>query len=98
VPDRALGCVRAGALSHRHRACGQSRGRRPARCDRPAAAEGRLTMNDTVAAVLNIAGLHIDLPPGADRASAVTDLNLTIHRGEVVCLVGESGSGKSLSA
>ena len=55
-------------------------------------------MNHTAEPVLSIAGLHIDLPAGADRASAVTDLNFTIKRGEVVCLVGESGSGKSLTA
>ncbi|QDZ10573.1 dipeptide ABC transporter ATP-binding protein [Devosia ginsengisoli] len=49
-------------------------------------------------AVLDIAGLQIDLPIGADRPHAVANLDLRIRRGEMVCLVGESGSGKSLTA
>jgi peptide/nickel transport system ATP-binding protein len=48
--------------------------------------------------VLDIANLTIGLPPGADRASAVQSMNLTLRAGEVTCLVGESGSGKSLAA
>ncbi len=49
-------------------------------------------------AVLEIDGLTIGLPPGADRANAVTDVSLTLRPGEVTCLIGESGSGKSLVA
>ncbi len=49
-------------------------------------------------AVLRIEGLTIALPPGADRASAVRALDLTLRPGEVTCLVGESGSGKSMVA
>jgi peptide/nickel transport system ATP-binding protein len=48
--------------------------------------------------VLEIDHLSIALPPGADRANAVTDVNLTLRAGEVTCLIGESGSGKSLVA
>ncbi|HEV2673087.1 MAG TPA: ABC transporter ATP-binding protein [Aliidongia sp.] len=48
--------------------------------------------------VLEIRGLTIPLPPGADRPHAVEDLSLTVAPGETVCLVGESGSGKSLTA
>ncbi|ORE93568.1 ABC transporter [Stappia sp. 22II-S9-Z10] len=48
--------------------------------------------------VLDISGLRIALPKGADRPFALEDLNLTVEPGEIVCLVGESGSGKSLSA
>ena len=50
------------------------------------------------APVLEIRGLTIRLPPGADRPHAVADLCLTVAPGETVCLVGESGSGKSLTA
>jgi peptide/nickel transport system ATP-binding protein len=48
--------------------------------------------------VLDIAGLTIALPPGADRVDAVTDVSLRLNAGEVTCLIGESGSGKSLVA
>jgi len=47
---------------------------------------------------LALRGLRIALPPGADRSHAVTDANLTVRPGELVCLVGESGSGKSVIA
>ncbi|MBP0650339.1 ATP-binding cassette domain-containing protein, partial [Mycobacterium tuberculosis] len=49
-------------------------------------------------ALLDIRGLSIPLPGGADRRHAVSDLSLGLRRGEVVCVVGESGSGKSLTA
>ena len=48
--------------------------------------------------VLQISGLKIALPKGADRPYALEGLDLEINPGEIVCLVGESGSGKSLSA
>ena len=48
--------------------------------------------------VLEISGLTIQLPPGADRVNAVTDLGFKIHPGEMLCVVGESGSGKSMAA
>ncbi|MDX2482515.1 MAG: ABC transporter ATP-binding protein [Pseudodonghicola sp.] len=48
--------------------------------------------------VLEIKGLRIALPKGADRPFALDGLDLTVNPGEIVCLVGESGSGKSLTA
>ena len=52
-------------------------------------------MNTTV---LDIEKLSIGLPPGADRAQAVTDVDLALRAGAVTCLIGESGSGKSMVA
>jgi peptide/nickel transport system ATP-binding protein len=49
-------------------------------------------------AVLKIKSLSVSLPPGADRAFAVEDINLEIHPNEILCVVGESGSGKSVTA
>src|SRR5215471_17812030 len=49
-------------------------------------------------AVLDIRGLTITLPVGAERDLAITNASLTVAPGEMVCLVGESGSGKSVIA
>jgi peptide/nickel transport system ATP-binding protein len=51
-----------------------------------------------MAAALDIRGLTVNLPAGAERQHAVRDVNLAVDAGEVVCLVGESGSGKSVIA
>ncbi|MFM9881878.1 MAG: dipeptide ABC transporter ATP-binding protein [Burkholderiales bacterium] len=48
--------------------------------------------------VLEIQRLTVALPRGADRSNAVENVNLTVRRGEIVCLLGESGSGKSVIA
>ena len=48
--------------------------------------------------VLDIRGLSVTLPKGADREFAIEDISLTVGRSEIVCVVGESGSGKSVSA
>jgi peptide/nickel transport system ATP-binding protein len=48
--------------------------------------------------LLEIEGLTIALPKGADRPVAVDNVSLTINRNEIVSLVGESGSGKSMIA
>jgi peptide/nickel transport system ATP-binding protein len=48
--------------------------------------------------VLDIRGLTVRLPGGADRANAVEEVSLSVRRNEIVCIVGESGSGKSVTA
>ncbi|MSP95626.1 MAG: ABC transporter ATP-binding protein [Betaproteobacteria bacterium] len=48
--------------------------------------------------VLEVRDLCIALPPGSDRAHAVTNVSFSVRRGEILCLVGESGSGKSVIA
>jgi peptide/nickel transport system ATP-binding protein len=50
------------------------------------------------APLLDIRGLTVPLPAGADRPFAVENLNLSLGRGEILCVVGETGSGKSLTA
>jgi peptide/nickel transport system ATP-binding protein len=50
------------------------------------------------APALQIEGLSVRLPQGADREHAVAGVSLTVGAGEVMCLVGESGSGKSIIA
>ena len=49
-------------------------------------------------AVLQIEGLSVALPKGADRRYAVEAVNLAVRSREILCLVGESGSGKSVTA
>lgn len=48
--------------------------------------------------VLEVKGLTVRLPKGADREFAIQDVSLTVGKGEIVCIVGESGSGKSVTA
>ena len=48
--------------------------------------------------VLELNGLTIGLPPGAERPEAASRVCLAVEQGEIVCLVGESGSGKSVIA
>ncbi|TAK40664.1 MAG: ABC transporter ATP-binding protein, partial [Betaproteobacteria bacterium] len=52
----------------------------------------------TLTPVLEVRELSIALPPGAERAAAVSRVSFSVDRGEIVCLVGESGSGKSVIA
>jgi peptide/nickel transport system ATP-binding protein len=48
--------------------------------------------------VLDIQGLSVALPKGADRRYAVEEVSLAVRAREILCLVGESGSGKSVTA
>ena len=48
--------------------------------------------------VLEIKNLNVDYGLGDQAVHAVRDVNLTLHRGEVLGLAGESGSGKSTLA
>jgi len=48
--------------------------------------------------VLQIRGLTVRLPAGADRRNAVDGIDLEVGPREIVCVVGESGSGKSVTA
>jgi len=48
--------------------------------------------------LLDVRGLSIALPPGADRRLAVDNLTFTLNPDEILCVVGESGSGKSMTA
>ena len=63
----------------------------PDAADRPAPSAAREP-------VLDVRGLRVALPPGADRPFALLGLDLRVGPSEIVCLVGESGSGKSLAA
>lgn len=55
-------------------------------------------MNADNPALLQVKGLRILLPQGADRSHALHDLSLQLWPGECLCVVGESGSGKSMLA
>src|SRR5437879_10790193 len=48
--------------------------------------------------VLDVQGLTVRLPGGADRTNAVENISFAVAPGEIVCMVGESGSGKSVTA
>ena len=48
--------------------------------------------------VLDVQGLSVTLPEGADRPFAIEEVSFAVGRGEIVCVVGESGSGKSVTA
>ena len=50
------------------------------------------------AALLDVEGLVVSLPGGAERAHAVDGIAFSLARNEILCIVGESGSGKSMTA
>jgi peptide/nickel transport system ATP-binding protein len=52
----------------------------------------------TAQPILEIKGLNVDYGLGEKAVRAVHEVDLTLHRGEVLGLAGESGSGKSTLA
>ncbi|GLY50564.1 ABC transporter ATP-binding protein [Lentzea sp. NBRC 102530] len=48
--------------------------------------------------ILDVRGLNVGYGLGDDAVRAVRDVDLTLHKGEVLGLAGESGSGKSTLA
>lgn len=48
--------------------------------------------------LVKVEGLSVRLPSGADRDHAISDIDMELHAGEILCVVGESGSGKSMTA
>ena len=57
-----------------------------------------MKMENLVLPVLDVQGLDIRLPQGADRELAVQNASLQLMPGQTLCVVGESGSGKSMIA
>jgi len=56
------------------------------------------TAAGVAAPVLEIQGLTVKLPKGADRDNAVEEVSVSVRQREILCIVGESGSGKSVTA
>ncbi|TPM99670.1 ABC transporter ATP-binding protein [Mesorhizobium sp. B2-1-3A] len=52
----------------------------------------------TAGPVLDIAGLSVSVRGEDGEREVVSDLSLTLARGETLCIAGESGSGKSMTA
>ncbi|AZS79640.1 ABC transporter ATP-binding protein [Achromobacter spanius] len=54
-------------------------------------------MNRDAEALLTVRNLSVNFDTAQGVVAAVRGVDLTVRRGEVVCLVGESGSGKSVT-
>jgi peptide/nickel transport system ATP-binding protein len=50
------------------------------------------------APLLQINNLQVDFVTDIGTTTAVNNISLTVHRGEIVAIVGESGSGKSVTS
>lgn len=48
--------------------------------------------------LLQIKNLKIDFLTETGRTTAIENINLTVHRGEIIGIAGESGSGKSVTS
>ena len=51
-----------------------------------------------MSAILDVDNLTVDIPLASGMLHPVQGVNLSVERGETLCLVGESGCGKSLTA
>ncbi|MER8441253.1 ABC transporter ATP-binding protein, partial [Mesorhizobium sp. M1393] len=56
------------------------------------------TVSTTAGSVLEISGLSVSVRGEDGERPVVSDLSLTLARGETLCIAGESGSGKSMTA
>lgn len=48
--------------------------------------------------LLQIKNLNISFEANGNSSKALTDINITVNKGEIVAIVGESGSGKSVTS
>lgn len=48
--------------------------------------------------ILNVKGLTVSLPTANGMLNAVRGIDLTVNKGEMLCIVGESGCGKSMTS
>ncbi|TPK82332.1 ABC transporter ATP-binding protein [Mesorhizobium sp. B2-4-13] len=55
-------------------------------------------MTSTPETILTIANLCVSVRGGEGSREVVSNLSLTLKRGETLCIAGESGSGKSMTA
>src|SRR5262249_23620677 len=94
VPPLSAQHLLPGHLPRAHRARREPARRRPARPARSQAGAADVMEKP----VLDVQGLTIRLPRGADRLNAVESVSFAVAPGEIVCVVGESGSGKSVTA
>jgi peptide/nickel transport system ATP-binding protein len=51
-----------------------------------------------MSAILEVRDLHVRIPVAAGELHAVRGIDLTVDRGETLCVVGESGCGKSMTS
>ena len=48
--------------------------------------------------ILDVKGLKVTLPTANGKLNAVRGIDLTVKKGEMLCIVGESGCGKSMTS
>lgn len=80
---------RIGDMSSRYRPASRREPHRDAAPPRP---------HDRSEALLTASGVNVTHHNGARTVHAVRDVDLTVHRGEILALVGQSGSGKTTLA
>ncbi len=60
--------------------------------------EGGAALTDKTTPILSIANLSVSVRGEDGEREVVSNLSLTLARGETLCIAGESGSGKSMTA